>query len=104
MLSWSILPGLAVLLSSLSLLPSTYASAFDFTLRALEKRTSSSTSGWTSETCATVAGTYCGYKYNFGCLSLSDVSDFCDGNKINSYIESLLNYYVSPPPHDSRGL
>lgn len=95
MLAHLILPALTLILSCL---PSTKAIATNFTLRAIEKRTSSTQSGWTKERCATVAGTYCGYKYNFGCLCLSDLDDFCGDNSINSYIQSLIVDYVSTPP------
>ena len=91
MLLGTLLSTLALTLSTLTLLPSASASYSNFTLRTPEKRTT----GWTSESCANVAGTYQGHSYNFGCLCASDVQSFCANNNINSEIQGLLLAYVS---------
>jgi hypothetical protein len=52
-------------------------------------------SHWNKLKCSLVAGKYAGHSFNFGCLCLDDVDDFCKSNNINSYIKLLLSNYVS---------
>ena len=49
---------------------------------------------------AHVAGTYNGYKYDFGCLCQEDLNDHCSTNNLNNYIQSLLSQYVRTLPTD----
>lgn len=90
MLAWSLLSTIVALVS---FLPSVRAGvvASNHTAAPLEARGST----WATAKCANVAGTYQGYKYNFGCLCDDDLDDFCTNNNINPYIKSLLSYYVS---------
>lgn len=100
MLVWSFIPTVSLILTAL--IPSASASHSNFTLRTVEKRTSS----WVSARCATVSGNYLGQNFNFGCLCLDDVDDFCDNNNLNGYLKLLLNYYVSLfcDPTDDRSM
>ncbi|WVQ80022.1 hypothetical protein IAT38_002123 [Cryptococcus sp. DSM 104549] len=70
-------------------------SVSNFSLGTPERRGSSSSGSGTYETCVTVSGKWLGYKYNFGCLCLSDVDDYCSANGISSSMKSLINYQIS---------
>ena len=87
MLSRYIASALSLVLVTLPFAPSV-AAASNSTLTSRSSTTQ-------SLTCANVAGDYYSWSYNFGCLCESDVDDFCGNNNINSYIQTLLEDYVS---------
>jgi hypothetical protein len=42
-----------------------------------------------------VSGIAYGAKFNFGCLCMDDLDDFCDNNNLNGYFKNILSNYVS---------
>jgi hypothetical protein len=87
---FNFLSTLPILLSLTSFAQVVSASA-NATLGDVEKRTY----GWEVQKCANVQGNWGHSSFNFGCLCLDDLDDFCSNNAVNNVVAGLLRTFVS---------
>ncbi|WWC71279.1 uncharacterized protein I206_105232 [Kwoniella pini CBS 10737] len=86
---------LSKVLLSLPLLATAMAYSDNSTLSSRTFGGSSSSNGGSNQQCARVAGSYGWFKYDFGCLCIDDLDEYCSDNGINSNIQSAMDAFIS---------